>query len=360
MIQPRGIQNSSLWLLCEPTAEDHNNNAALSGVAGYHFDKMLRESGLQIQPYCVSINMAQPHERDQLLQQLRFHKPPIILLMGAVIAAWMCPDVKAKKKPFEVSLDKQAGSLLISPLLQYPHYCVPLWEVNRIYMDWSYRDIYINLDLGHAKDELEFWQQNKRLNPLPQYNFLVEPLFNELQDFLLNEALRAKKISNDIETIGHTLRKKQGRFFGHPGYFYVIGMATSNNRACSFSLWDYSTDQLITIWRLVDSIINSIPIIGQNFFRFDLNWYEALGFTVNINNINDTYVRQHILWPELERSLQFMVKQYTRQPYFKDEGKTWTPKQKKQYMKYNCLDCCNTFAVWEAQENEFSERQYLR
>jgi hypothetical protein len=48
--------------------------------------------------------------------------------------------------------------------------------------------------------------------------------------------------------------------------------------------------------------------------------------------------------------------QYTREPYYKDEGKNWTVKEKTSMKRYNAKDCCVTYEVWERQEEEFDER----
>ena len=369
----RGNISSKLWLiqnLSEVSEADKLAGELFTGTAGYHFNKMLDEAGLPVGDifYCVN------KDTQQTLDLLTLYRPPIILLCGntrvgkqqiSKTVEEFCPEVKDKKKPFGVSLDKQAGSLLQSSKLSWPHYCVPIWPVDRIYQDWTYRDIYINLDLGHAKEELTYCNTKGQLSPLPNYNFLVEPTFSELKDYFFDKLFKSTKIAaGDIETIGHQIRRKKisqlnnPKLFLHPGMPYVMGLANSTTEAVSFSFWDYTTEQLVLLWRWLDALLRSVDIIGQNFYNFDIIWLEALGF--RLKKVIDTYIRQHILWPELPRSLQFMVKQYTRCPYYKDEGKHWSPKQKKSYMKYNALDCVNTFEVFLKQEEEFNERPQLR
>lgn len=357
----RGNISSKLWLLrnfSECSEADKAAGELFTGTAGYHLNKMLEEAGLFVGDifYCVN------SDTQQTLDLLTLYRPPIILLCGPETTKEFVPDVAARKKPFEVSLDKQAGSLLQSPKIAYPHYCVPIWPVEKIYLDWSYRDVFINLDLGHAKDELDYVIRNGKLQSLPSYNFVVEPSFVELKDYFFDKLFKSKKpIAADIETIGHTLRsKKKSKFYGHPGYFYVMGLAPSTTEAVSFSMWDYTNEQLVQLWKWLAALLESTTLIGQNFFNFDLVQLEAYGFRLQTTKLQDTYIRQHILWPELPRSLQFMVKQYTRCPYYKDEGKHWSPKQKKSYMRYNALDCVNTFEVYLGQEKEFDDRPHLK
>lgn len=372
-MQDRGNISSKLWLIqnmSEVSENDKLTNTLFSGASAYHFDKMLEAAGLSPSDIYYHINK----DTNVTLQLLSLHKPVVVLLCGStkVGIQWdsltvkeFCPDVASRKKPFQVSLDKQAGSLLVSPKISYPHYCLPIWPPNKIFAEWSYRDIFINLDLGRAKEELDFFYRNGKLNPLPSYSFVVEPTFAELQDYFFDKLFKRTKIAaGDIETIGYQIGKKKlekinnKKLFQHPGYPYVMGLANSTTEAISFSLWDYSPKELVLLWRWLYLLLSSVEIIGQNFFNFDIIWLEAFGF--KFKQVVDTYIRQHILWPELPRSLQFMCKQYTRQPFYKEEGKHWTVKHKKSYMRYNALDCCTTFAVWEAQEKEFSERPHLK
>lgn len=370
MINSHGNINGKIWLLqneSESTESDKLSGEVFSGAAGYHFNKMVEECGLPLHDIYYHVYT----DFQQCAQLVNVYRPPIILLCGehkepghkshSTTVKDFIPSVASKKKPFIVSLDKQAGSLLQSNLFSYPHYCIPIWPLQRIYEEWSYRDIYINLDLGKAKDELNYFHQHSCLQPLPSYSFVVEPSFAELHDYFFDKLFKTKIVCNDIETIGHTLRRnKKSKFFGHPGYFYVNGLAVSKTEALSYSMWDYDISELVQIWNWTNLLLQSVIIIGQNFFNFDLIVEEAYGFRPLQDKISDTFIRQHILWPELPRSLQFMVKQYTRCPYYKDEGKTWSPKNKKQYMRYNCLDCVNTFEVWEKQEGELNERPQLK
>lgn len=357
----RGNISSKLWLIqnfSEVKESDKASGELFSGTSGYHFSKMLEEAALPVGDifYCVN------KDTQQTLDLINLYRPVIFLLCGPQTTKEFVPDVSAKKKPFEVSLDKQAGSLLISPLISYPNYCIPIWPVEKIYLDWAYRDIYINLDLGRAKEELEYVRKSGSLQALPSYKFVVEPTFAELKDYFFDKLFKTRlPVAADIETIGHTLRsKKKSKFFGHPGYFYVMGLAPSTSEAVSFSMWDYTNEQLVQVWRWLAALLESVPLIGQNFFNFDLVQLEAYGFRLQTAKLQDTYIRQHILWPELSRSLQFMCKQYTRTPYYKDEGKHWSPKQKKAYMRYNALDCCVTYEVFLAQEKEFNDRPHLK
>ena len=58
----------------------------------------------------------------------------------------------------------------------------------------------------------------------------------------------------------------------------------------------------------------------------------------------------------MEHSLQFQTLQYTREPYYKDEGKTFSPKNKTGLLKYGGKDVCVTYEIFLEQEKEFKIR----
>jgi uracil-DNA glycosylase family 4 len=75
----------------------------------------------------------------------------------------------------------------------------------------------------------------------------------------------------------------------------------------------------------------------------------------------DTLLAQHAQVSELPRSLEYLTSIYTREPYYKTEGrgtipddaKGWSMKVDKQSLYvYNCKDCCTTFEVFEQQKKE--------
>jgi hypothetical protein len=139
-----------------------------------------------------------------------------------------------------------------------------------------------------------------------------------------------------------------------------LALADSAKRGVSFCLWDYTPDETVKLFRILDDLLSEVPQVGQNYFRFDSHFLEALGLRVNLSISQDTLFRHHILWPELPHKLQFQTKHYTRQPYYKDEGKFGSPKNKIPWMKYNVMDACVTKEIYLQQELEFADRPYLK
>lgn len=80
----------------------------------------------------------------------------------------------------------------------------------------------------------------------------------------------------------------------------------------------------------------------------------------------DTLIAQHTQFSELPRSLEYLTSIYTREPYYKTEGrgnipddaKGWSAKVDKQNLYvYNCKDCCTTFEIFLEQRKEILRRR---
>jgi hypothetical protein len=329
---------------------------------GYVFDRCWRDAGINVVPYIISLDSFS-NDVSLCSGVVNTIKPPFVLTMGKKVTAAFCPETKQHKKvqkdgtEDESSLEKYAGSLLNSTLLQYPHYIIPQLPPDRVVANWQYKFIYTGIDLGHVREEFDFYKHNQKLQELPKRSLTIQPDYETLMEFLW-ECHKAQYLSTDIETIRPY---KQSVHYGkHPGYPYTLSFADSPSRGISFSLWDYNDLQLFKIWRELDWLFENIPQIGQNYFTFDTHYLEALGFNICIGKCEDTMLIHQLLWPELPHKLQFLTKQYTRQPYYKDEGKGWSPKNKKQLMRYNALDTTITYEVFLGEQEELNDRPHLR
>lgn len=371
-VSPRGDINSPVWFIqSDTTQKDFASGKILSEGMGFVFDKMLQDANIS-SPYIVpfwddsltsvDIDVA----RNQLTTLLDIHRPPFIVTLGPLASGTLIPETKPKKQSKKnpsrndnAELDKWSGSLLSSPYLGHLHYSIPCVAPMFVVQNWWYRDIVVSVDFGRLKSELDYWRVNRTLRPLPIRTLVTEPNYEELMAYLYL-CRQAQFLSVDIETIRPPKGNKVSQFAGHCGYPYTISLAPSPDSGISFSFWDYPSQQAVKIWRELDWLLRNIPQIGQNYFGFDIFFLEAMGFRICKERCQDTLIRHHILWPELEHSLQFQTKQYTRQPYYKDEGKNWHPKAKKQLMRYNALDTTVTYEVYLEQEKEFNERPHLR
>ena len=375
VIAHSGSPSSPIWVVVNtPFKRDAEDGILFSCPFGWVYKKMWEEAGLgNITPFIMSLrpDLDTPLDDYTAIQNFQAlvnaYKPPILLPTGKIATALLCPETILRKKGKknatasapEASLDKYSSSLLVSPFIQYEHYAIPQLSPDDIVGNWAYRNIGIFIDLGRVRDEYAYYTKCGSLQPQTQRELICQPTYYELMDIL--QKFREPKLgylSNDIETIRS--RGKGSAFINHPGFPYTNSFADSPFFGVSYSFWDYEPWQSVNIMRETDYLYTNVPQIGQNYFSFDSHFLEALGFTVCLDKCQDTLIRHHILWPELEHKLQFQTKQYTRQKFYKDEGKGWSPKNKKQLFHYNALDSTVTFEIFLAQEDEFNDRPQLR
>jgi|SRR5580765_1229292 len=377
MIRDYGDINNPLWVVTkEPYAKDAENGYIYSGGYGYSFKKTWKLSGAP-DPFITCVNPELSVDTDWnvhfplFLQRLNNAKPKIIVSLGDDLITRLVPATAPRQKKTSgkqaSALWKWAGSLLQSPLLNFEHYIIGTYTPDFVTNNWDLHEIQGYIDFGRAKSELDYYNLHNSLQPMPVRSIITEPTYETVCDYLrwlldahANHNLPCENfVSSDIETIRP---KKASPYYdlGHSGYTYTISLAPSPKEAISFCLWDYPPSQAIIIWRLLARVLNEIPQIGQNYFTFDSHHLEALGYKICLVCCSDTMLRHHILWPGLPHKLQFQTRQYTREPYYKDEGKNWTVKHKHQLMRYNCLDTMVTYEIWIAQEEEFNDRPHLR
>lgn len=116
--------------------------------------------------------------------------------------------------------------------------------------------------------------------------------------------------------------------------------------------------EMAEIWRLLIEFFErpNLKIIGQN-FKFD---HEKLlrpcGFPVP-DPYADTMLAMHTINPELPKSLDFIASIYTREPYYKDEGREFDLRKHpiERFFLYNAKDSAVTFEAWLELEKELKE-----
>lgn len=369
MLFSRGSPACKFYIvMLHPTDVDLQAGELLSGAAGYEISKwgIPRESyTMSIFPTAATASASISPEYRQYLedftQKLRVNAPAVILALGDETLAFLCPETVRKGAG---SLARYAGSILTTPYASSPHYVIGTYSPEELWRNWEERPIVKTIDAARAVEEFAYYTAHGTLQPLPTYTLKVDldfdTLLTELRSFRSTNLL-----SNDIETI----RPRKAAFADsdiengyHPGLVYTQGLAPTRDYGISFCLWDYSDKELVTLYRELDFLFTHVPQLGQNFFNFDAKFLQAQGFTLCLDRCCDTRINHHILWPSLSHSLQFMTRQYTRQPYYKDEGKGWLPKNeklKRRLKQYNAMDCCVTMAVYEEQAVELTERGLL-
>jgi len=113
--------------------------------------------------------------------------------------------------------------------------------------------------------------------------------------------------------------------------------------------WDEINE--LRLWRQISQLLHDKPCWGQN-LNFDL---------VNLRRYGifafpewDSMLMHSCLWLEFPHDLALLTSIYTNEPYYKDEGKDFTPTR--QLWEYNCKDAAITDEVIIEERVELRER----
>src|SRR5229473_520374 len=359
----RGSPQAPIWLVGEaPGADEDQAGVPFVGSSGRELDRMLVEAGIPSGLCCfVNPYKTRPPDNDidrieetgitkqifeeQFIEELNEYKPSFIAPVGGTSLQILC-GFTIDPRDKESKISKWRGSLLSSEQLRWPHYVIPNFHPAYILREWSDRDVVVFI-FRRLKEEYDYFATNRKLSPLPERELIADPSFGEAQEYL-NECLNHPgPTSVDIELLARRVP-------------ICCSFSFNRNSAVSISLLDGDVSNLRILWRLINRILTEKRLVGQNWTTFDANWMEALGFDGGVRLCDDTLVRHHVLHPELSHKLDFQVMQYTRQPFYKDEGRGWVLRDGMVKLKrYNCLDACCTLEVYEEQEHEFAENPNL-
>lgn len=177
---------------------------------------------------------------------------------------------------------------------------------------------------------------------LPQRHFVIDPRGTELRecvDLLANSPL----ISSDIESVKNST------------HILCVGFAPSTDLAiCIVYRQDAECQNAI------NDILNCDAKKIFHFGTFDTEMLHLNGHETK-NYYWDTLTAAHVINPELPRGLDFLTSTYTREPYYKQSGrseipgdtKSWGSKvDKNKLWVYNCKDDCVTIEIALAQMQE--------
>ncbi len=231
------------------------------------------------------------------------------------------------------------------------------WDVS-IKVIPTYHPAYILRDRTHYPvfdlDIKRIVQESKtREFNLPVREFVIDPRGLELEE-ITQELCAAPKLAVDIESV-----KASKKNAGHKNFILCAGFATSATRSvCIVNHGDNQFNN--SVQRILESDAKKVFHFGT----FDTEVFHINGFETK-NYWWDTLTAQHILAPELPRSLDFLSSIYTREPYYKtvgrgeipDDTKSWGAKvDKSKLWIYNCRDTGVTFEIQEEQEKELTNR----
>lgn len=262
------------------------------------------------------------------LERLRALKPTVIVALG--------------EEPLRLLTDRKSidkWHLSILPTNIGPK-CVPLYSPERIVK--VFKDIpFLTFGAQRVFEESSF-EEIKRT----ERKFIIEPTYAEMLAYL--KRLRdAEWLSVDIET---------GR-----GQITCVGLGAEPTEAiCLPTLPDkYGGTDFYRLWREIDKTLNGPSKKVMQNGIYDTSYFSKYGVRVR-NFAHDTMVAQKCLHPELPMGLDTVARLYTREPYWKDEGKDWGRRQDvRQLYTYNCKDVTVTLEAAHAQRTDLVRRGLL-
>lgn len=197
--------------------------------------------------------------------------------------------------------------------------------VSRVYEE----RVLFSTDLKRIKEDSTFRELR-----LPERSILINPVGSDLED-VRHRLATASRISFDIETVGESV--------------FCCGLSSHPSWAATFT-WDDPAQK-----EFVKSFLAApTPKIAQNGL-YDVSFYQMYDQFVVKNYRYDSMVAMHVAYPELPKGLDTIGSIFTREPYYKDEGKNWSPRDVQDVMRfltYNAKDVCVTQEAFDALDGD--------
>jgi len=347
-----------------PGSHEHLTGIPFSGPAGGLFDDCLVKAGIRrSEIYITNVSKYQPPMNDmdklhligvdldqqaELLweNEIRKLKPKCILAIGRyamrAVMGWQMHVEKQDAYP----ITNYRGSILtakdgVTKVVPCIHPAALFNRGDKGGLEYTYLKL-IEADIARAVEE----SKTRSLN-LPDRQ--IDVCHNSLDLFrFFSKYEKLDKATTDIESINCVP--------------VCIGFAFNRHHAISVPLLrnigkhkltdmgDYEMDE---IWRLIDQQLRRLKLIGQN-IKYDEFKLNLLGFELP-NVVSDTLIKTRVIFPELpEKKLHVQSSLWTREPYYKEEGKEFKLGKRpvEQLFKYNARDCAVTHEVDEEQEDD--------
>lgn len=233
-------------------------------------------------------------EINRLYEEIKTVRPNVILALGAT-PLWALTHHKGIKSYRGTPLISRNGTKVL-----------PTYHPSAVQRQWSLRPIML-MDLMKLRKESA---TRKIVRPRRIIN--IEPTLDDFHQFYEEHIVPAPVLGTDIETksiYGPTITE--------------IGFATSVDRAIVVPFWDrtrgnYWTSELEEreAWKLVQTIMETKPHVGQN-FNYDVSYlWQCMGIRT-LRFGGDTMMMHHSMQPEMEKGLGFLASLYTDEPSWK-------------------------------------------
>ena len=199
----------------------------------------------------------------------------------------------------------------------------------------------IGTDVERAKNDSTFPELN-----IPVRNLIISPTYEDVICFI-GAGQDKPDVSFDIETTPSSISCIA------LSYDPMIAMSIPTSK----TYWGSYT-RLKQVLDMVNfALANSAHKVGQN-ITYDIQYLTRFFHILPKQPWDDTLIMQHSCYPELKKSLAFLVSVYTRQPYYKDDLKMWQSEggtENEKLWRYNAMDAAVTLEVAQALRKEMAD-----
>ena len=303
-------------------------------------------------------------ERRRVFDELDKVKPNCLLVMGADTLDLLTAKSIYTTKKGELAtygskkgIIKWRGSIfeLETPSGRKQKCVAAMHPASFIRGQWKWLPLYKYIDVQRAVIQSSFPDMR-----LTSREAITGPSFRAAKDFL-REANQKEWLSIDYEGRSHLTCLGIG-------WMASQAMCLPLSRVGASTYW--TLEEEIEIWRLWCGILQNPKVkkIAQN---AAYEWIKSWMYGIYPNPLGmDTMHMHHCLYPDWGgitdewakrkrdidnpgHGLALITSQYTDQPFYKDDGRHWTPELGEDaFWRYNCLDVMVTFEAAMKMQNE--------
>lgn len=348
MIKPSGPSTSKVMVYTDfPEAQDFQRGTVFSGKQGWLFEKMLKEINVKKDSlYISSLSWAglkpdkKKHKNRKALaklvhdnarsiedvkQEIQAVDPNVIISVGEFPLQYLTGNEGINQFQGSVlSLNPNLGTTKVKVVpIQHPR------DIFKVYKAFYYTPVYLKRAFSYRDDPRPFREKQ---------HLIICKDFNTLRNYLRSYS-NSPYIVCDIETYYNLIS--------------CIGISLDENSALVIPLVEdlINPNELVEMLKLLQKAFEYFPYVNQNAV-FDQIRLERYGFRIR-SVLGDTMLNQSVLYPELPKNLGFINSLFTNIPYFKDEGKGYTPSER--LYLYCAKDCVSTYQIYKKQMIEAEE-----
>lgn len=342
-LQGDGPQNAKILVLTDvPDWADVPAGKLFSGGTGRYLLDKFRECGVQrVQLRCEAVcERLPPGRKWWLLDELERSQwmsdchARIAQLAPTVIVA--LGDIPLKLTTGLNSIDKWHMSVLESVDFGGRR-CkvVPVLHPDRIMKQFK-ENPFLRMGIQKAVEE----SHSTKLSYIER-EFVIQPSLVQFAEYV-ERLENAEWLTFDIETMN--------------GQITCIGFSDSPKFALCVPTrpQDWQDNEFHAVWLLIARVLRSNAKKAAQNGIYDITYLSKYGVEVK-NFAYDTMHVQKLLYPEFPKGLDMLARIYTREPYWKDEGKSWSLRQDiRQLYFYNCKDVACTFEIMQKQQMDLA------